>query len=187
VVFKPGQSGNPQGRIPGRKSAEFGTLLVLKAEQMSKPSVFLMNVYRDERVPVPLRIAAATAAAPYIEERAHRRNDCPISLPTPRNAAEARANISVLSTYMGTGQISLDVGEALINANKTLIEAFAVEVMEERLAILERQYAERPPDAKMYVLGGLPDMPGTNIKSIPHRHDEPPGNPWNGDQKDKPE
>jgi hypothetical protein len=146
---------------------------------MRKPSEFLTSVYRRTEVPVPLRIAAATACAPYVEERAHRRNDCPISLPTPRNAAEARANISTIGTYMGTGQISIDVGQALIDANKTLIEAFAVEVMEERLAILERQYAERPPAAKMFVVGGLPSLPGTNIKEIPRENDpEPPSNPW---------
>jgi hypothetical protein len=86
---------------------------------------------------------------------------------------------------MGTGQISIDVGQALIDANKALIEAFAVEVMEERLAILERQFQERPPAARISVIGGhLGQLPGCDVIMPQLDAPQDPG-PWANKGEDK--
>jgi hypothetical protein len=113
VVFKPGQSGNPQGRPSGRKGADAAYLLVLKANEMRKPSEFLTSVYRSNEVPTPLRIAAATAAAPYIEPRCtDRKISNPIDLPVALDVATARGNIALIKTHIAIGRLGIEEGRS---------------------------------------------------------------------------
>ena len=81
---------------------------------MRSPSGFLTSVYRDERVPVPLRIAAATAAAPYIEPRCtDRRISCSIDLPVATDIATARGNIGIIKAYIAADRLGIEEGSAL--------------------------------------------------------------------------
>jgi hypothetical protein len=82
---------------------------------MRKPSEFLTSVYRSNVVPVSLRIAAATAAAPYIEPRCtDRRISCSIDLPVATDIATARGNIGIIKAYVAAGRLGIEEGTALI-------------------------------------------------------------------------
>jgi hypothetical protein len=152
-------------------------LLVLKAEQMSKPSVFLTNVYRSEVVPVPLRIAAATAAAPYVEARVtDRKISCPINLPPSNSVEQARANINLIKAHIAAGALGIEEGEVLLKIEQLLVETNMCVDVEQGVRALEALARDNPPQAGVEVRGGLPPLSGTNI-DMPKR---PllPSSPW---------
>jgi hypothetical protein len=161
---------------------EPSVLLVLKAEQMTKPSVFLTNVYRDERVPVPLRIAAAAAAAPYVEPRCtDRRISSPIDLPIALDVATARGNIALIKTHVAIGRLGIEEGSALIELEMRTIDACMATAIEMDLKIVERHVEEHPTPSTVHVKGGLPALPLGERDSpilVPENPPEP-SNPWN--------
>jgi Family of unknown function (DUF5681) len=71
--FKPGQSGNPKGRGAGKRGKIYWLTEQAKKELAEKhgttPLDFLLSLVRDERVPLDMRLSAATAAAPYMHRK----------------------------------------------------------------------------------------------------------------------
>jgi hypothetical protein len=175
------QSPYPAGRPKGvKRRLGVGEALLFRASQKGKPLVFLRGVMDCEQVPIPLRLVAAQALAPYEHVKATgQKISTPIDLPIPKNAHEAKGNIGIISAYALAGRLTLEEANQLILMQNQFIAAHAVETMEERLAVLEWQYAERPPAVSMTVVSDLPMLPGTNIAGIPHAADDPPpDNPW---------
>jgi hypothetical protein len=83
------------------------------------------------------------------------------------------------------GSITLEEANELTALHNAFIGAHAVEVLEGRVAILEREQAENRRVPKLTIISELPALPCTDILGIPHAHGpEPPANPWNGEPKD---
>jgi hypothetical protein len=69
MPFKPGQSGNPNGRPRGSLN-KFAVKTAQKvAESGMTPIDYLVSVYRDETVNLRERVLAARAAAPYVHPK----------------------------------------------------------------------------------------------------------------------
>jgi hypothetical protein len=69
MPFKPGQSGNPNGRPQGSLN-KFAVKTAQKvAESGMTPIDYLVSVYRDETVNLRERVLAARAAAPYVHPK----------------------------------------------------------------------------------------------------------------------
>jgi hypothetical protein len=159
-------------------------LLVLKAEQMRRPSEFLTNVYRSNQCPTPLRIAAATAAAPYLEARC---TDPPIAEPVPllepKTAADAEHNIATIAYYEATGRIGHASAAALAQRQKDWIEAHIISSIQIDAKAAMRALEEKEVLTKLQIYSGLPSLPlGEKDAPVimPGDKDPPPddSNPW---------
>jgi hypothetical protein len=126
---------------------------------MRKPSEFLTSVYRSNEVSTPLRIAAATAAAPYVETRPVRKITTPITLPPSNSVEQARANINLIRANLCAGVISFEDAEALIRIEQVLIEANVGVEIEQGMRALETLAHDAPPVLAPAVQGGLPRLP----------------------------
>lgn len=67
-----GRSGNPAGRTPGTKNkktqlAEAALVKIIKDKKT--PLDFLLTLMQNAKVPLPFRLDAAKAAAPYVHKR----------------------------------------------------------------------------------------------------------------------
>jgi hypothetical protein len=124
--FQPGQSGNPDGRPVGainRRDAELFARLKNRGDR--EAADILSEIANDKNEPTPLRIAAATALAPYEHGKRGAIPEPPalvyvatqIKLPHT-HATEIRhaiENIEFLSGLRQTGQLDQASADALIS------------------------------------------------------------------------
>jgi len=88
MTFKPGQSGNPKGRTPGRPNAK--TRAVLEKLNGAADSLALLGeMVASSETPLALRMHAAIGLAPYQYPKAPRLLRKRINLPEPATIAEA--------------------------------------------------------------------------------------------------
>jgi len=94
--FKPGQSGNPNGRPPGSSNTR-SLELANKIEKTGLlPVEYLASVYQDESVSQSLRIAAARAAAPYVHSRLSSVTmDCLVDLRSVEELSDAELALAI--------------------------------------------------------------------------------------------
>jgi hypothetical protein len=78
----------------------------------------------------------------------------------PKTIEDATNNIAQICMLQASGEMDLDTGNILINANKCIIDALQSTIIEARLAALEQARGITPPQA---TIGGLPPLPGTDI------------------------
>src|SRR5262249_57363433 len=64
MTFKPGQSGNPKGRTPGRRNAKTRAVLE-KLNGVADALALLGEMVASTEALLALRVTAATALAPY--------------------------------------------------------------------------------------------------------------------------
>lgn len=67
-----GKSGNPKGRTPGsknRKSLISEAILTKMIKDKKTPLEFLLGVMESTKMPIPFRLDAAKAAAPYVHKK----------------------------------------------------------------------------------------------------------------------
>jgi hypothetical protein len=67
--FRPGESGNPRGRPFGSLNKRTRTLLEAAEAGGEMPLDFLLRLMRDTKAPLPRRIEAAKAAAPFLHPK----------------------------------------------------------------------------------------------------------------------
>src|SRR5262249_12111378 len=84
--------------------------------------------------------------------------DEPIQLPEPQTIEQANRNIACISNLKAQGLIDLDFANSLIADNTTIANNLIAEE--------ELKFKISPPetrDTTITVVGGLPQLPGTNI------------------------
>jgi hypothetical protein len=114
----------------------------LAALGYDKPSTTLLKIAHDKTTTPSLRVAALSAAAPYVEAKfsptpAPRFNPTPITLTPPTTAVEAQARIGILMSKAAAGEVALDVAESLVGILKVYLLAMAGSELEAKLALIE--------------------------------------------------
>jgi hypothetical protein len=100
------------------------------------------KIAHDKTTTPSLRVAALSAAAPYVEAKfsrtpAPRFNPTPITLTPPTTAVEAQARIGILMSKAAAGEIALDVAESLVSILKVYLLEMAGSELEAKLALIE--------------------------------------------------
>jgi hypothetical protein len=178
MPFRPGQSGNPEGRKHGTRNRktlalaaapiEAETLKGKNGRKVVNALALLSSIALRSEVNLALRISAATALAPYQNARkAHRYIDRGFDLPAPATVEEATQNIAQLGTLAAAGKIGLDEANDLIGYQRAYIEArvgldIEGQMLELRQIVEKLSSSARPVDA--VVIGGLGPLPGTRIE-----------------------
>jgi hypothetical protein len=199
MVFKPGQSGNPEGRRAGsRLNRNMGDRLYVRAMQNENdPLEFLTAVMTSPAANPTLRVHAAAILMPFKYSRSTVR---PISksveIPVPTTIEQANENIATIGALAAAKYIGLDEANDLIGYQKAYIEARATTDIEERLVAVENALRERAPIVEVTVDSDLPALPGTSIempKTLTAASDNMPkgverdANPWSAlPDRDKP-
>jgi hypothetical protein len=122
MTFKPGQSGNPKGRTPGRRNAKTRAVLE-KLNGVADALALLGEMVASAEAPLALRVTAATALAPYQYPKAPRLLRKKIDLPEPVTIEDATANIARIGVFAAARRIGLDEANDLVNFQKAYIEA----------------------------------------------------------------
>lgn len=165
MVFKPGQSGNPQGRRPKIKKK------VLLAVSIGGGDVdeldLLSAIVSHPEIDPHMRMQAAGLLAPYRHAKMARWVEEAIDVPTSSTVEEATAAIARISSMARVKRISLETANDLISQEKSFIEAKVGLDIEGQMAEL-RQIVEKLSAASVHtveatILGGLPSLPGTRI------------------------
>jgi hypothetical protein len=167
VTWKPGQSGNPAGRVPGTRNKRSVELWdKLEALGHRDCAEFLSSIVHDDKADANLRVTAASALMPYRYSKRGLTSEpaplvfieTPVELPHP-HATEIRQaieNIEYLSALRQTGKLDLASADALISDQRLIRDG----LIEEHKALIAQC---GPKDQIIQILGGLPPLPGTSI------------------------
>src|SRR5262245_15324184 len=160
MTFKPGQSGNPKGRTPGRPNAKTRAVLE-KLHGVADSLALLGEMVASSEAPLALRVTAATALAPYQYPKAPRLLRKKIDLPEPVTIEEATANIARIGVFAAARRIGLDEAADLVNIQRAYIEARTATDIEQRMIVIEAALQQANialPGPQ--VVNGMPVMPG---------------------------
>jgi hypothetical protein len=166
MVFKPGQSGNPNGRTPGRPNAKTRAILK-KLDGKANSLELLGELVASSEAPLALRVHAAIGLAPYQHPKAPRLLRKAIRLPEPTTIADATANIARIASSAAARKIGLDEAADLANLQRAFIEALVGTELEQRIAMIEVALAKANLNFGIAVEGGMPTMPGCENVIMP--------------------
>jgi hypothetical protein len=156
--WKPGQSGNPNGRKPGRRNAKTRAILK-KLDGKADSLALLAEMVAAAETPLSLRMHAAIGLARYQHAPAPRLLRKKIDLPEPTTIAQATANIGRISTLVAQRKLGVDEGNDLTAILGKWIEAKVSAELEERIVMIEIALAKANINLGIAVEGGLPDLP----------------------------
>jgi hypothetical protein len=158
MTWQPGESGNLDGRPPGKPNAK--TIAILKKLDGKADSlVLLAEIVGSSDAPLAARISAATALARYQHPPAPRLLRKPVDVPEATSVEQAIRNIAVIGSLAARRKIGLDEAKDLADIQRAYIEMQVGIDHEARLATLERLYEARPIIPPVVVDGGLPPLP----------------------------
>ena len=184
--WKPGQRPEGAGRQVGSRNRRT-TEIVLKLISLGHRDPLetlseLQNNSEDEAI----RATAANMLAPYLHSKLASTPVPPppqyfeeaVNLPRPTSIREAYENVALLSEYKATGKIDIATANSLIEDQRVILNA-----MVDEAKLLTAQGGQ--PEQTIYIEGGLPNLPGTEIIMPPTRMNgkeaiEPDPNPGQG-------
>jgi hypothetical protein len=142
MVFTPGQSGNPVGRAVGSRNRRTADLFKLLEERGDKKSVEVLSDIVTHSTDDGIRIAAATALAPYQFSKWQSSPDprfieSPIEVPEFTTVEEASAAIAKFQSMVARGELDFQSAQDLIVMAKTFIDTLVGTELEARVALLE--------------------------------------------------
>ena len=174
--YKPGKSGNPNGRPPGSRNKRTRDIINQIVATGHKDPLLTLSELQATAKDEFIRAMAANMLAPFMHGKVARpqpkfiETEAPLDLPPLNSLNNAVDSIARIETALIAGSISTDDAQQLI----AVIEAYIrgkniMEVAEltERLYVLEQAIAAQPQSAQLVHLEpgtGLPSLPGTNIK-----------------------
>ncbi len=174
MVFQPGQSGNPKGRLKGSRPKPTVKRKLLSAfgDCKGDPLIFLTSIVKADGLDLSYRLQAAGLLAPYRYARVTKRMiSTPIDLPPPTTIEQANANIAKLTAMAAASKLGLDEASDLVGHLKSYIEAKVGADSEARLAAIEAMLRSHTlaPTVDVEVVGGLPIMAGCEQVLMPPR------------------
>jgi hypothetical protein len=163
MPWAPGQSGNPAGYAGPRERKRKEVFKLIEGLNHDDALVTLSTLQNDKNADPGLRIAAASALAPYCHPKMQ-------AIPTPRYielqidvpdftcVADAETFVARILSLVAKGHLDIQSGQELIGLAKIYIDA--------QYAKEELQFKINPPDTRdttIRITGGLPELPGTRI------------------------
>lgn len=132
--FKPGQSGNPNGRRPGSKN--FSTML--KAELGADPVAFVIRTAKKAAE------AGDTTALRVLADRIWpvQRATMPLADVAPEENTLSSQGAAVLEALL-SGTIAADVGQTMLSALQGQAKLIETELLADRVAALEAALSAR--------------------------------------------
>jgi len=186
-LWKPGQSGNPNGRPNGStnlRSKE--NQLRWRSKGYVDPLDFFGQIISDENQSEETRLAAGSLAIPYLHNKLGTVPAPPdptfmeikLKNPNPTCIDHCVENITLLTVAKSSGEVSIEHADSLIADQKVILYAMLDQ---------QKQIAAQggPPEQTIRIEGGLPLLPGTNITmpvNVGAR--EPPGGDFNAGSGD---
>jgi hypothetical protein len=177
--WKPGESGNPNGRPSGSRNKRTQEILNLLQERGDKdPLDFLSEVITSNNHYSPeLKVSAANYLTPYLHSKrsvaapAPRYIDSPVQVPEFTSIDQAEAFLASLPVLLGRGELDSQTALEL----STLTRAWISARHEREELQLKIQSHGGLGDQTIRIEGGLPALPGTNI-IMPERNQDLNGN-----------
>jgi hypothetical protein len=158
MTWKPGESGNPNGRKLGSKNAR-KRAIIGEINGKADSLTLLAELVASTDTPLQLRIQSAIGLARYQYAPAPRLLRKKIDLPEPTTIAEAVANIGRISALVAQRELGVDEGNDLTAILSKWIEAKVSAELEERIVMIEVALAKANIAYGISVGGGLPDLP----------------------------
>jgi hypothetical protein len=188
MVWKPGQSGNPNGRprkYPTTNEVRGDHLTerdqyrlnlrdeyrqIAQAHGLEDPVLYQHKLLQDESLPVGLRATIAAAISPYYRPKLGiqtppRMVEVQIDVPNFQTVEEAEAFLIKLTAMVGAGELSLDTSLDLSTLVRNWISA-KHQTAELELKRLHADVSDQPQIIR--IEGGLPQLPGTNVTMPGH-------------------
>ena len=164
MVWQPGHLGNPNGYKGPRDRARRQVFDTIKNLGHRDALETLSYLQHNEQIEPGLRIAAASALAPYCHPKMQatptpRFVENPIDVPDFERIQDAEAFLAKLPVRVARGELDFQSAQELCVMTNLWIQT---QYQREELLLKTNPPAER--DSTITVVGGLPSLPGTNIE-----------------------
>jgi hypothetical protein len=197
MVWKPGQSGNLNGRPKKYRAAEdmperlvYNSLKVAairdeyraiaEAQDLEDPILFQHRLLSDETIPAPTRAVIANQIAPYYRPRLGVMEPAkfvqtPIEVPTFATIEDAEAFLIQLAQRVASQELDI---ETVATVSARVLDWIHSKRAGQELEIKRLNATQDTGDTTIRIEGGLPELPGTSI-TMPqlngHEHNSLPG------------
>jgi hypothetical protein len=163
MTWAPGQSGNPKGYAGPRERKKKEVFKLIEGLNHDDALVTLSTLQNDKTADPGLRIAAASALAPYCHPKMQatptpRYVELQIDVPEFTNVSVAEDFLARILSLVAKGHLDIQQGQELAALAKMYIDS--------QYARDELQFKINPPeqhDQIITITGGLPALPGTQI------------------------
>lgn len=162
--WKPGESGNPNGRPSGSRNIRTQEVLdLIRAAGHQDPLLTLAEL-QAKSTDDGIRATAANMLAPYLHSKLAAKPQPPdpvyveqaINLPRPKTIRQAYENIALLTEYKSQAKLDFVTADNLISDQKVILYAL---IDEAKLFVTQGG----SPEQTIRIEGGLPELPGTQV------------------------
>ena len=165
MPWEPGKSGNPNGYKGPRDRARRQVFDTIKNLGHKDALETLSYLQHNEQIEPGLRIAAASALAPYCHPKMQatptpRFVECQIEVPEFTHLSHAEQFLAKIAALVARGELDIQTGLELSTLAKNWIDA---QYAREELAIKQYNAGSTEHEQTIRIEGGLPALPGTNI------------------------
>jgi hypothetical protein len=162
--WKPGQSGNPNGRPAGSRNNRTQEVLELIRSAGHQDPLITLAELQAKSSDEAIRATAANMLAPYLHSKNATKPVAPDpvyfeaeALPRPKSIAQACDNIALLTEMKSTGKMDVATADSLITDQRYILDALVDE------AKLIAANGDPNAQQRIVIAGGLPELPGTSI------------------------
>jgi hypothetical protein len=163
MVWEPGKSGNPSGYNGPRDRRRREVFERIQALKHTDALETLSTLQNDPNTEPNLRVAAASALAPYCHPKMQatptpRYIELQIDVPEFTDVSIAENFLARILSLVAKGHLDIQQGQELAGLAKMYIDS--------QYARDELQFKINPPeerDVQIRIEGGLPSLPGTSI------------------------
>jgi len=163
VVWQPGKSGNPHGYKGPRDRARRQVFDHIRDLGHKDALVTLSYLHHNEQIDPAIRVAAASALAPYCHPKMQatptpRYIDVQLDVPEFTHVSDAETFLAKIALLTARGHLDIQSAQEL----SALVKAW----IDTQYAKEELQFKINPPethDQTITISGGLPALPGTNV------------------------
>src|SRR6516165_3147394 len=165
MTWAPGQSGNPKGYAGPRERRRKEVFEIIKNLGHKDALETLSYLQHNEQIEPGLRIAAASALAPYCHPKMQatptpRFVECQIAVPGFTHLSDAEQFLAKVAALVARGELDIQTGTELSTLAKNWIDS---QYAREALAIKQYNAGSTEHEQTIRIEGGLPALPGTNV------------------------